>query len=629
MILMVFLLFWAHFLPIEGDPTVQCVQTGSGTIDPSIDHVARGWHWRRGSFTIGAKRYDSAYGGAMSSVWALPYTVKTSDLLLGQDCPYKWHPESIHEVQLCDEQDSRVKVKVNAVQQTDASGKKHTLAGWLHFEVELVDDKNDSIRMVFAQMYDEYFNAIGEFVKDPVEQCVASDPDKFVSPSVYQYLPCSAIGAREEKASQALYMIHSGDLVNKSLNGSKYLPKEEMKRGIHFTWRMNEYWCSRHERINPMFFILTSWNIKNWNEVTKGGTVADSPYWALRKRGPWKLLRKTLNYWLRPDWFGAADIKHPDRGPLQCNNSVFNGTGFNQQLSGEAPWIRDLTQHNVSHEYFFITRTNSQSPPSSVLTVYGAKTCQQNPYYIKEYASSPEFDGLKVNFTIHKNYTNDLYATREASCKKKCRAPETKKDVVDIANLPDPKRNGTETVIIDESHQNRSTDSVAKFWRGRKFMGFALFADVCDSDLVLIHVANSLGSFAIYYSSQTAIRPSISSWGHSEDAFATVHYILGWISHGIFTLLLVFGGVRGGTHGSAVAVRKMVVTAHSFVGFTQYLMNIFLVLISTWIPASPTADACGEDGFPAGFSTVAILTFSWVVLDIAFHSLLMFFTSLE
>ncbi|ODM89367.1 hypothetical protein Ocin01_17315 [Orchesella cincta] len=680
MILLLLLLFEAQLnsrcFPVEGHPTVQCVQTGSGYITPGVYQPS--WHLRQGSFTIGAKNFDSAYGGAMSSstgVWSQDPDAPKKMFLDSKQCPYRWHHESTHEVQLCDELDTRVKLRVNAVQQTDASGKKHTLAGWLHFEVELVD-KSDSIRMVYAQMYDEYLNAIGEFITDPAEQCVASDPDKLVTPSLFQYLPCSAIGAREDKPSQALYMVHSEDLIKKSLKGSKYLPKEELNWGLHFTWRMNEYWCSRHYRITPMIFILTKNNIENWVKTTNNGATADDTFRFLRKQGAWKLYRKIPNYWLLPDWFGAADIKHPERGPVQCNSPVFVGTGFNESLTGEAPWIKGLKKHNTTQEYFYWKNRYLVATHGNI-KLSGSIICQQNPYYIIEYStfvgrckkhidtekqtshefyqtcntnkSSPEFDGLSVNFIIHKNYTNDLHAFRKASCNKTCRAPETEEDVVDIANLPDLKRNGTETVIVEESHKHRSKDSVAKFWRGRKFHGIlcvictmfvtpvSLFAARYYKETGMkhvfaglqiwywIHVTNSLGLFAIYFSSQMAIRPSISSWGHSEDSFAKVHYILGWISHGIFILLLVFGGVRGGTHGSAVAVRKMVMTAHSVVGFAQYMINIFLVLISTWIPASPTADACDEDGFPIGFSTVAILTFSWVVVDIMFHSLLMFF----
>ncbi|CAL8140428.1 unnamed protein product [Orchesella dallaii] len=109
------------------------------------------------------------------------------------------------------------------VLQTDpTSGNLITLEGWLNIEVELVD-KEDSIRMMYLQMYDEYFNAIGEFIKDPAGQCPPSDPEIFVSPTEFQYLPCSAIGAREAQPSQAVYMVDRKDLIDKSLN-IKFIP---------------------------------------------------------------------------------------------------------------------------------------------------------------------------------------------------------------------------------------------------------------------------------------------------------------------------------------------------------------------------------------------------------------------
>ncbi|CAL8138992.1 unnamed protein product [Orchesella dallaii] len=98
-----------------------------------------------------------------------------------QLCPYTLHENSAWEVELCDQKDSKVKLTINSVKQkADFNGttKQYTLQGWLHIEVELVD-KSDSIRMIYAQMYDEYFNAIGEFIKDPIEQCPSTQPPNF------------------------------------------------------------------------------------------------------------------------------------------------------------------------------------------------------------------------------------------------------------------------------------------------------------------------------------------------------------------------------------------------------------------------------------------------------------------
>ncbi|ODM89370.1 hypothetical protein Ocin01_17314 [Orchesella cincta] len=540
------------------------------------------------------------------------------------ECQYTWNNLSTHEIQLCDEHDARVKLKVNAVQQTDASGTKHTLAGWLHFEVELVDP-NDSIRMVYAQMSDEHYNAWGS---------LRQVSERFQVSSAGGAQPWCPLHLEDERV-----------LVQPAL------------------------------RITPHIFILTSKNIDKWKVTTKNGTLWDKAYTTLMQQGDWKMYRKTLNQQLHPDWFGAADIKHPKRGPLQCINPIFKGPAFNETLTREAPWILGLYKHKVSDEFFYPKNLRPVATVGGV-TQHGSITCQQSPYFIKEYAhfvgrclhhidemkrtshdyfqtcnnnaSSDEFANLTVNFTHYQNYTQDLYAFRNASCKNPCQPPKTEMDAVNISNFVDPLRgSGTEKISVEQTHKHRSQTGVAKFWRGRKFHGIlciictmfvtpvSLFAARYYKETGMkhvfagiqiwywIHVANSLGLFAIYFSSQMAIRPSITSWGHSVDAFATIHYVLGWVSHGIFTLMLVFGGVRGGTHGSAVKVRKIVMAAHSFVGFAQYWINIFLVLISTWIPASPTVDKCDENGVPTGLSTVAILTFAWAGLDIMFHSLLM------
>ncbi|ODM88313.1 hypothetical protein Ocin01_18369 [Orchesella cincta] len=218
-----------------------------------------------------------------------------------------------------------------------------------------------------------------------------------------------------------------------------------------------------------------------------------------------------------------------------------------------------------------------------------------------------------------------------STCNRPCQAPKTEQDAINISNYADPlKKNRTETISIEKSHKHRSQTGVAKFWRGRKFHGIlciictmfvtpvSLFAARYFKETGMkhvfagiqiwywIHVTNSLGLFAIYFSSQMAIRPSIASWGHSVNVFATVHYTLGW-----FLMDL---------HSYAGLWRSSSWAAWELCGSEE---DIFLVLISTWIPSSPTADKCDEDGSPTGLSTVAILTFAWAGLDIMFHSLLM------
>jgi len=146
-------------------------------------------------------------------------------------------------------------MRVFAVQQTDKTGKKHTLSGWLHVQVELVDP-TDSIRMIYAQVNDEHFNSIGEFITDnPEEQCKSSNPD-LLSPTPYQFIPCNAVGEREIRTGSAIYMVAKQDLAHKTVGSSEnplYMTKKDLTqaKGIHFTWRLHEYWCNRHLRLRP------------------------------------------------------------------------------------------------------------------------------------------------------------------------------------------------------------------------------------------------------------------------------------------------------------------------------------------------------------------------------------------
>ncbi|CAL8132519.1 unnamed protein product [Orchesella dallaii] len=640
---------------VEGHPTIQCAQTGAGKL--STGHTTyETWDWSHGSFTIGAKRYDSYFGGAMNSA----YGFYEADLNItqvfranasapeAQHCNYTLNPKAAWKLLFCDENDQKMKLRINAVQQTDPStGKILTLEGWLHIEVELVD-KEDSIRMMYLQMYDEYFNAIGEFIRDPTEQCTSSDPEIFVSPTEFQYLPCSAIGAREAQPSQAVYMVDRKDLNDKSLNISLYLPSKEMSRAVHLTWRMNEYWCSRHYRIIPMVFVLTTKNIEDWSKTTHSGAVGDSYFGFYEQLGTWRLYRKIPNYWLLPDWIGAADIKHPDRGALLCNNPIWN-----------ASWIRGKFKHSVNQEYMH---------HSNVYTVYrgpekvdrGALTCQQNPYFIKNYAkfvgrcqghrskntsssyfhncntntSSPEFQGLKYTF---------VKLTPNPGRYKPCRSPQTLEDAINIS-----REDATFTKPVIEigyglSHKSRAKTSIGRFWRGRKFHGIVClivtlflmpishfmarhyketFMDFQFKGIHIwywVHVCGSFAALGVLLTGQIAMGHTLESWGRSKSLYAIWHHALGWISIFLHILMVLYGGFR-----SAIQKRnKIVMILHSTVGFLIHGLNIFVLIpISTFIPASPSLRQCDRFGYPTGLSVTFWITLAWAGLDALFHGFL-------
>ncbi|CAL8140415.1 unnamed protein product [Orchesella dallaii] len=596
---------------VKGDVTMQCAQTGAGKL--FYNQTKYGWHLRTGSFTIGAKRFDSTYGGAINSGFSrnpksgyIPFEEGPGQPEK-QHCNYTINPRTGWYLQLCDEKDERMKIRVNAVQQTDPpSGKLMTLEGWLHIEFELVD-KQDSIRIIYVQMYDEYFNAIGEFVKDPTEQCPPSDPEDYVTPTEFQVLPCSAIGAREAKPSQAVYMVHSEDLIDKSLTGSHYLPPKEINRKVHVTWRMNEYWCSRHYRITPMVFVVTKKNLQDWKKTTKNGTLYDETYVLHEKLGWWKLYRKIPNYWLLPGWIGAADIKHPNRGSLQCNNAIW-----------DAPWIRGKFNHTVQQEYkyYLNTRLLHKSP----VIIRGSDSCQQNPYYLANYstfagrcenhfgkntssnylhkcntnASSLEFESLNIAFVKYTEYVINLTTARKESCERHCRSPQTVADAIQIASLDATFINRP---VIETgyglTHKSRAKSSINRFWRGRKFHGVVclivtMFLMPVSNFLTRYykeafmrfqfkgihvwywtHVGSSLASVGLLLSGQMAMGHTLESWGRSESSFAIIHHCVGWISIFLHIVMVIYGGFRS----SKRKRNKFIMIGHSIIGFGIYGSN--------------------------------------------------------
>ncbi|CAL8140781.1 unnamed protein product [Orchesella dallaii] len=656
-VLWVLLLHAPSYLLVEGHPTIQCAQTGAGL---RYDHQRnRVWNQRQGSFTIGAKRFDSKYGGAMYSGFATYGS--TADLFKQgsyerKHCNYTFSEYSGWEVQLCDQNDKKLKLRVHSVQQRKkGTGELITLPGWLHIEVELVDT-GDSFRMIYTQMYDEYFNAIGEFVNDPTEQCPSSNPEEYVSPTEFQYLPCSAIGAREAKASQAVYMVHSDDLIDKSLKGSHYLPPKEMNRFVHFTWRMNEYWCSRHQRIIPMVFVVTKKNIQNWRKTTSDGKAADGRFPTLRRLGEWKLYRKIPKFWLIADWIGAADIVHPSRGTLQCDTPIEN-----------APWIRKTVEHTVKQEYLHDGNLYEVAP-----YIRGSDTCQQNPYYIPNYSTfvgrckghqgkktshdylqkcntnpnSPEFQGLSIRFDKYKEYVNNLTIVRKETCERPCRAPQTVEDAINMSSFEAAFTKPHFEVGYGLTHKSRQKASIARFYRGRKFHGVlclivTMFLMPVSNFVARYyketymrwqfkgihvwfwtHVGGSIGSLGIVLTGQFAMAQTLDSWGRSRSPYAIFHHSLGWISVFLLILMVMYGGFRS----SMLGRRRVQMIGHSIVGFVIYSSNILLILSSTYIPASPSLRQCDRDGLPTGFSVTVWMTLSWMGLDALFH---VFLTALQ
>ncbi|CAL8104395.1 unnamed protein product [Orchesella dallaii] len=673
--------FLQYLIFVDCDPTVQCVHTGSGLGEfPKQNFLT--WNMELGPFSIGAKKFSNYYtaaqlAGFFDNGFGSEHFFKGANGIEKKECPYSYHNMPKHrqdkygnsegDVELCDELDQRAILRINQVKQTDVNGTNHTLTGWLHLEVEL-KDKKDQIRMIYAQMYDEYYNAVGEFVTDPTEQCQASNPDTYITPTPYQYLPCSAIGSREAKPSQALYMVARVDLKDQAVKNSPiYLPAKELTsaHGVHFTWRMSEYWCSRHTRIIPMIFVLTSENIKIWSKTTNHGRNQNG--------GLYKVLRKIPKHWLRPIWIGAADIKHPGRGTLECNTPVVDDTTADPSPA-DASWILKKIPFLVTHEYYhhknlYVVLQHGYA------TFAGSRTCQVNPFPLAHGArsspafggrckkagtndtssgyfqkcntdpSAPEFEGIEGPFQTYGNYVINLQVSRNASCVP-CRAPLTAQDAVNISEFKVDSVTRPPPIIATEGPLvvTRTNDSVVIFWRGRKFHGIlciivsmflmpvSLFAARYYKETFMkwqckgghlwywVHLATSMASIAILFSSQTALSQSIETWGRSQDTFGVIHFILGWVSHTVFIILFIMGGIRA----TSVTVRKALMTTHSVVGFTHYAVNLFLIWVSTNIPASPSLGECGVDGLPTGFSPAAAVLVGWVACDITFHGVLTF-----
>lgn len=184
---------WVH----SSHASVQCVQLGQANLNSlNQEGIPGGILYlsdtrRHGYWTIGTRKFDTTHVFLDNSLRNTWFDEKV------QDCPYHMPREggANGRVKLffkpCPD-DSLVTIKTYAVKQDGV-----VMSGWLHFEIELTD-QTDKILAVYVQVRDEVFNAVGEFVQNPEEQCGATKP-YLVTPTPYQILPCSAVGRREAR----------------------------------------------------------------------------------------------------------------------------------------------------------------------------------------------------------------------------------------------------------------------------------------------------------------------------------------------------------------------------------------------------------------------------------------------
>lgn len=220
----------------------QCVQVGhanSNLCSVTLYNTSI----RVGPYTIGALKFDTKYVFLDFGYWGIS-NVQNSNKPCDPSSPagYQIDAPAYTYMHAC-VPDSIVQLDIHAVKQD-----QQVMAGWLHVSIKL-KDPNDEILAIYVQMRDEYFNAIGEFLTNEHEQCDADDKE-LAQPSKFQVLPCSAVGLREARVSTALFMVQP-DALRIPAAGEKYLSKVSIKRGVHFTWRMSEYWCNRKLRIRP------------------------------------------------------------------------------------------------------------------------------------------------------------------------------------------------------------------------------------------------------------------------------------------------------------------------------------------------------------------------------------------
>lgn len=236
-----------HPVPtLSAHATAMCVQLGQANAN-ALAHYEYSDPHRHGPWTIGTKKFAI-------KVDFLDYSVHKFTLFSGYKCPWTYKGPDIQKnpfINWCPE--DLVSIKIYAVHQC-SNNNCELLQGWLKFEVTL-SNPSESILAAYIQIRDEHFNAIGTIVPESEASCPSNTPGA-AYPSEFQVLPCSAMGHREPKNSHAIFMADQS-YYSKTYSGMKGTLKDylhrtgDVRKGVHFLWRLDEYWCNRHARFRP------------------------------------------------------------------------------------------------------------------------------------------------------------------------------------------------------------------------------------------------------------------------------------------------------------------------------------------------------------------------------------------
>ncbi|ODM86722.1 Ferric-chelate reductase 1, partial [Orchesella cincta] len=139
----------------------------------------------------------------------------------------------------------------------------------------------------------------------------------------------------------------------------------------------------------------------------------------------------------------------------------------------------------------------------------------------------------------------------------------------------------------------------------------------------MVHVFAAFFTICLYVFGMTAMLRSRILLGHSWVTAAIYHRLLGQVTIILFVLVAVLGPLRPTSNSP---FRMIIMMAHALLGGLYYILGMITVVLSQWIPGSPSADDTTCIYFTETFmakSTYRVLPLvaGWLIIDFLFHVL--------
>ncbi|ODM96527.1 Ferric-chelate reductase 1 [Orchesella cincta] len=545
--------------------------------------------------------------------------------------------------------------KVYAIKAVNKTAKtSRYLTGWLYGEVIVnnippnppyKDHGNKdwgTITHLYAQMEDENGNAIGEF-HHPEELCKGGDivnstiPDDLLT-------TCSQASPAALKVANAIVFPWHPYVKNTVVK--EELWKFYQKRGekpptvYPVVWSFSHNSCDRPKKIRLRAYALT--------HLTGVATIRSN--------------------WISIKYVGASDILHLDE-EVKCKEVQLLGTYQPDIVVPPIPWIKevepapkldyattdkDIVRTKTICKTFRVPKTGGAGDFSKIPS-FGGRCLTHNEYNTSnqnahecppETATDPDV----VNYTKYSVFLeNRRHCMGLDDCPCQCRPFQStligSKSRPDCTGyIPSPPSTAPPGTILFIGYETR-TPAGKSILQGRKVHGIAMtlvsmsFVPISITlaryfketwlplaHLQIVQVWYVVHVMATFFTLCLYLVGWIGTWrgtillGHSWVSAAIFHRLLGTGTIVLFFLASVIGSLRPTVNSP---FRKILIITHALLGIFYYLMGLITVILSQWIPGSPSSDETCVYLTNTWWAnnTWRVLPFvvAWFVVDLIFH----------